>query len=360
MKFEADIATLRLHNQRLAGGTSFKNPAEVVKWLVAVQAQDYHGAKWALGQRMRDGSDGVVEKAFATGAILRTHVMRPTWHFVTPADSRWLLKLTAPRVAAVNSHYYRKLELDASVFKETNRVLTRALRDGKHLTRKELREVISQAHIDPGDTVRMGHILCRAELDGVICSGPRQGKQFTYALLDERAPGVADLSRDESLGELTARYFKSRGPATLQDFGWWSRLAGNDTKRGLEIVGKGLIKETIAGKTYWLSASKLPATPEPKRAYLLSPYDEYFIAYKDRSVTLDPRYTQRETIAKLVFDSVVVIGTRLVGGWKRELKNSSVIIRLNPFAPLTRAQRQLVNSAAERYGEFLGLKAVIA
>jgi hypothetical protein len=354
------IANLRLHNQRLIGTSSFKNPTEVVKYLVAAQAQDYYGAKWAIGQRMRDASDSVVEKAFASGAILRTHVMRPTWHFVAPSDIRWLLKLTAPHVNALSSHYFRKLELDASVFKQTNRALSRALRDGKHLTRKELREVISRAHIDPGETVRMGYILIRAELDGVICSGPRQGKQFTYALLEERAPQAPDLSRDEALAELTARYFKSRGPATVQDFRWWSGLTINDAKRGLEIVGGALMKETIAGKTYWLSPSKRTPVPESQRAYLLSPYDEYFIAYKDRSVTLHPQYTQRETIAKLVFDSVVIIGSRLIGGWQRELKNSSVIIRLKPFAPLTKVQRQLVHRAAERYGEFLGLKAVVA
>jgi hypothetical protein len=360
MKSEEQIATLRLHNQRLIGDSSLKNPAKVVQWLVAVQAQDYYGAKWGLGQRMRGASDEAIEQAFASGAILRTHVMRPTWHFVTPADIRWLLKLTAPRVDALNSHYYRKLELNAAVFKQTNKALARALRDGKHLTRKELREVISRAGIDPGDTVRMGHILCRAELEGVICSGPRKGKQFTYALLEERAAKAPDLSRDESLAELTARYFKSRGPATIPDFVWWSGLTSSDAKRGLEIVGNDLAKETIDGKEYWRSAAKRMPAPDLKRAYLLSPYDEYFIAYKDRSVTLDPQYTQQETIAKLIFDSVLVIGTRLVGGWKRELKNGSAVIQLKPFAPLTKGQKQLVKTAAERYGEFLGLRVVLA
>ena len=360
MKSAEQIATLRLHNQRLIGESSFKKPAEVVQWLVAAQAQDYYGAKWGLGQRMRDASDEVIEQAFASGQILRTHVMRPTWHFVTPNDIRWLLKLTAPRVNVINGHAYRKFDLDASVFKKTNNALIRALRDGKHLTRKELRDVISRAKVDPGDSIRMGYILIRAELDGVICSGPRKGKQFTYALLEERAPKAPGLSRDEALAELTARYFKTRGPATIQDFVWWSGLTSNDTKRGLEIVGNELTKETIGEKTYWSQPSKRAPTPDLKRAFFLSPYDEYFIAYKDRSVTFDTRYMQQEAIAKLVFDSVLVIGTRLVGGWKREFKNSSVVIQLKPFEPLKSSQKQLIKIAAERYGEFLGLKVVLA
>ena len=353
------IATLRMHNQRLIGASSFKKPAEVVQWLVAAQAQDYYGAKWGLGQRMRDASDDAIEQAFASGQILRTHVMRPTWHFVTPNDIRWLLKLTAPRVNAISGYAYRRFELDGAVFKKTNNALTRALRDGKYLTRKELRDVISRAHIDPGDSIRMGYILIRAELDGVICSGPRRGKQFTYALLEERAPKAPDLGRDEALAELTKRYFKSRGPATIPDFVWWSGLTSKDAKCGLEIVGTELGKETIGGKAYFSSPSKRTPIPDLKRAFFLSPYDEYFIAYKDRSVTFDPQYTQQEAIAKLSFDSVLVIGTRLIGGWKRDLKNSSLVIQLKPFAPLTKAQKQLVKTAAERYGEFLGLKAVI-
>jgi len=359
MNSAEQIATLRLHNQRLIGESSFKKPAEVVQWLVAAQAQDYYGAKWGLGQRMRGASDDAIEQAFTTGQILRTHVMRPTWHFVTPNDIRWLLKLTAPRVNAINGHPYRKFELDASVFKKTNNALIRALRDGKHLTRKELRDVISRARVDPGDSIRLGYILIRAELDGVICSGPRRGKQFTYALLEERAPKGPDLSRDEGLAELTARYFKSRGPATIRDFVWWSGLTSKDAKRGLEIVSDDLTQETIAGQTYWYSPSRRLPTPGLKRAYLLSPYDEYFIAYKDRSVTLNTQFTQQETIAKLIFDSVLVIGMRLVGSWKREFKNSSVIIQLKPFVPLTKAQQQLIKTAADRYGEFLGLKALV-
>ena len=218
-----DIAQHSLHNQYLSS-SGFKEPADVVKWFGAVQAQDYSGAKWALGLRLQSATDDAVEKAFGDGNILRTHVMRPTWHFVAPADIRWLLKLTAPRVNAVNGYYYRKFELDDAVFKKSNKALTKALRGGKQLTRDTLRNAVQQAGVATDDLVRSAYILIRAELDGLICSGARKGKQFTYSLLDERQPNSATLERDEALAELTRRYFTSHGPATLQDFVWWSGL----------------------------------------------------------------------------------------------------------------------------------------
>ncbi len=177
------IAYQRIHNQHLSS-TEFKKPADLVKWMGAVQAQDYYGAKWALAQRMKDAIDETIEKAFANGDILRTHVMRPTWHFVTPADIRWLLKLTAPRVNAACSHNYRKFELDASVFKRTNKVLAGALRNGRQLTRQTLRTAVERAGIAADNLIRFIHILIRAELDEVICSGARKGKQFTWSGLD--------------------------------------------------------------------------------------------------------------------------------------------------------------------------------
>ena len=194
-----DITHLRLHNQRLSA-SEFKKPVDVVKWLGAVQAQDYLRAKWALGLRMQGATDETVERAFADGEILRTHVMRPTWHFVTRADIRWLLKLTAPRVNAAFSSNYRKFELDDAVFKRSNKALASALRNGSQLTREDLRIVVQRAGVAADDLVRFIHILARAELDGVICSGGRKGKQFTYALLDERAPETKALTRDEVSG----------------------------------------------------------------------------------------------------------------------------------------------------------------
>src|SRR5579884_1810369 len=229
-----DIAQKRLYNHLIARQT-FESPVDVVQWLGAVQAQDYAAAKWALGLRLPAVSDDDIERAFAGGAILRTHVMRPTWHFVAPADIRWLLALTAPRVHATNAYYYRQCELDDTTFTRCHEAMTNALQGGKQLTRPEIVSALKQIGIVADDPLRFGLIIMHAELEGIICSGARRGKQFTYALLDERAPQARTLERDEALSELVKRYFSSHGPATLQDFVWWSGLTAADAKAGLAM-----------------------------------------------------------------------------------------------------------------------------
>ncbi|HZI88494.1 MAG TPA: winged helix DNA-binding domain-containing protein [Pyrinomonadaceae bacterium] len=353
-----DVARQRLRNQQLSS-PKFTKAGDVVKWMGAVQAQDYYGAKWALGQRMLSATDEDIERAFAHGKILRTHIMRPTWHFVSPADIRWMLKLTAPRVNACNSHYYRKLELDERVFRQSNKVLVAALRGGKQLTRDILRNVLQQARISTSG-LRLVYILARAELDGVICSGARQGKQFTYALLDERAPQTKDLSRDECLSELTRRYFASHGPATVQDFVWWSGLTVADAKAGIEMTKRRLVQEVVDGQTYWLPASTPAARGSSQAAYLLPTYDEYLIAYKDRGFAVDSIHGKQAISRNPVFSSPIVIAGRVVGSWKRSFKESSVVITINPFSSFGKSERQTVDEAAQRYGSFLNMRVVLA
>ena len=179
-----EIAQRRLLNQHIAGAP-LAEPCAVVAWLGVVQSQDYPAAKWAVGQRVQDATDTAIEQAFREGAILRTHVLRPTWHFVLPADIRWMLALTAPRVHAAMAYNYRLLELDDALFAESQAVLAKALQGGRQLTRPELVSALQQAGF-AADNLRLSHLLIRAELDGLICSGARRGKQHTYALLDER------------------------------------------------------------------------------------------------------------------------------------------------------------------------------
>jgi hypothetical protein len=195
-----ELARLRLRAQRLAG-ERLRAGEEVVGWLVAVQAQDYAGAKWSLGQRARNLTDDGVDAAFNAGRILRTHVLRPTWHFVLPGDIRSLLALTAPRVNAANAYMYRKLELDERTLMKTQDVIGAALGGGRHLTRRQLAEVLRTNGIEASGQ-RLAYIVMRAELDALVCSGPRNRKQFTYALHDARPPPARALERDEALGGL--------------------------------------------------------------------------------------------------------------------------------------------------------------
>jgi hypothetical protein len=345
----ADIARLRLLNQHI-NGTRFAQPAELVTWLGAVQSQDYAGAKWALGLRLPGSVDDEIERAFASGAILRTHIMRPTWHFVAPADIRWMLALTAPRVHAISDYYYRKLEFDEALLRRSDETLAEALRGGRERTRDELRAALEQSSVILGDPLRLGYLLIHAELEGIICSGARRGKQVTYALLEERAPPAKTLERDEALAELTRRYFTSHGPATARDLSWWSGLTVADAQRGLAIVGTDLQREEVEGGVYWLAPSALPARQTIETAHLLPNYDEYTVGYQGYDALF-----QGLGAEKLTFRHPLIIEGLMAGGWKRGQTRSAATVELKTLAPLTAVQREAVDAAAGRYSAFLGL-----
>jgi len=354
-----DITRLRLHNQRLST-TTFENPADVVGWLGAVQSQDYAGAKWALGQRIRNATDAAIEQAFNEGAILRTHVMRPTWHFVKPEDIRWMLALTAPRINALFATYYRKLELDRATFKRSNALLTKALQGGKQLTRAELTSLLQKNGIATDDLLRFTYLIVRAELDRIVCSGARRGKQFTYALLDERAPQARSLERDEALAELAKRYFVSHGPATLKDFVWWSGLTMADARNGLDSIRSQLISDVENGQTYWFADSIPMRAPSP-RVHLLPDYDEYAVGYRDRSAIFDLTHTNKlDSRGSELAQYTIVLDGHIAGTWKRILKKNDVVIELVRFRTLTEAEDRAITDAAERYGKFLGLSVQLA
>jgi winged helix DNA-binding protein len=350
----ADIARLRLLNQHI-NGMRLTQPEELVAWLGAVQSQDYAGAKWALGLRLPGAVDGEIEQAFASGAILRTHVMRPTWHFVAPADIRWMLALTAPRVHALSAYYYRKLELDDALLKSSDETLAAALHGGRERTRDELRAALEQSNVVLGDPLRLGYLLIHAELEGIICSGARRGKQQTWALLEERVPQAKALERDEALAELTRRYFTSHGPATARDFSWWSGLSSADVRRGLEIAGSDLQRLEGDGQAYWLAPSALPARETIETAHLLPNYDEYTVGYQGYDALFQGLGEER-----LVYRHALVIAGRVAGGWKRGLTKSAATLELKTLAPPTEGQRQAVAEAASRYGAFLGRQAELS
>jgi hypothetical protein len=350
----------RLHNQLLIGATRRK-PADVVSWLCAMQAQDYPGAKWAIGLRVPGCADADVEQAFNDGEILRTHVLRPTWHFVTPADIRWLLALSGPRVHAVNAYYYRQLGLDEKTFKKSCALMCRVLEGGKTMTRAELGAHLKRARI-PADGLKLGYLSMHAELEGVICSGPRRGKQSTYALLDERAPAKdRAIDRDEALARLARRYFQSHGPATVRDFSWWSGLTLTETQRAVELAKPALDSAMVNGSTYFSGDGVTGKIPNRIPAMLLPNYDEYLIAYKDRAAVVDP--DRVANIAARTGGAVanhVVIDGRLAGGWSRRLLGNKAVIDLAPYKKLSAQQLRAVSNAAESYGEFLGLPTTVA
>jgi hypothetical protein len=354
-----EIARQRLQNHLLTG-QGYAEPDEVVRWHGAVQGQEYPYAKWALGRRMRLGiSEAVIEQAFNEGRILRTHVMRPTWHFVTPADIRWILELTAPRVHKLNAYWDRRLELDAATLLRATDAIASALEGGRHLTRKELASALQQVGIIAAGQ-RLAYIVMHAELDAIICSGPRRGKQFSYALLAERAPQARSLLRDEALAELTRRYFLSHGPALPQDYAWWSGLTVADARAGLELAKGYLIPDQYGGKTYWRSATAAAYPEDAGAVHLLPVLDEYLIAYKDYSPVLDQALEDQVKNGDLAFASFFTIDGHVAGMWKPTFLKGAIRIETTSYRSLTAAETAALGAEANRFGEFFEMPVTLS
>jgi len=281
-----------------------------------------------------------------------------------------MLALTAPRIKAFCAGMHRQLELDGAIFKRSHATLRKALSGGMQLTRKELLPVFRQAKIRT-DELRLAHLLMQAELDGIICSGAMNGKQFTYALLEERAPGGKLLEQEEAVAELTLRYFKSRGPATLTDFAWWSGLTVADGKKGVEAYRSQFINEVADGQSYWIhsgpgspregssaqDSSGFPGGPD-RPAFLDRPghpafqvlpaFDEYTVAYKDRDLVLSPKHALRS--GNGIFKPIILSEGRIVGTWQRTIHKDHIAVTTDLFRP---GGRRLLKAAFAGYGAFM-------
>lgn len=348
------IARQRLINQGLVK-PALKTAIEVVAKLGAVQAQDYGGSKWGISQRTAGLTDAQIEKEIDDGTIVRTHVLRPTWHFVAAADIGWMLALSAPRVHAANAYWYRHLEVDDSVARRSRTAITKALGDGKHLTRAELGEALTRAKIEITNPTRLAGIVMRAELDRVICSGARRGKEFTYALFEERVTTPTTLERDAALFELARRYFTTRGPATVDDFAWWSGLTKTDAKRGVQAAATHLEHESIEGRSYWFPAERRVRISS-SLAHLLPNYDEYFVGLKDRSAfSARLKASGVEARTDALAGHVLIVNGQTVGGWRRTVVGRKVVVELKLLVRLSEAEKRALGVAARKLGRFMAL-----
>lgn len=346
-----DIANIRLSSQQIAG-TKFKTVKELAGWMGAMQAQDYHMAKWAMGVRLPESTEKTIEAAIDHGEITRTHLLRPTWHFVSADDIHWMLALTAPQIKTSLKSRHKQLELSETIFNKSNTIIESALSEGKHLTREELVVELEKAKIATSDN-RASHLLLRAELDGIICSGASRGKKQTYALLEERVPKSKPLSKEEALATLAGKYFTSHCPATLQDFAWWSGLPVTDAKNALELVKSDFVSETIDSQTYWLTNSfSIPGTAK-ESVHLLPAYDEFIISYKDRGASLSFENHKKAVSNNGMFWPVIVINGKVTGTWKRAIKKDNVLVETQFFEHPDKTAKSLVEEASERFGRFL-------
>ena len=346
-----DIASLRLINQQIAG-TKFKSAKEIVAWMGAMQAQDSAMVKWAVGVRLPGSTEQSIMAAMDTGEIIRTHVLRPTWHLISADDLRWILDLTAPQIKKSLKARHMELGLTETVLSKSRKVMEKTLRDGNHSTREELISEFNKVNIAT-DENRASHIFMSAELDGLICSGRIKGGQQTFSLLDEWVPPIRLPGRDEALVSLAKRYFSSHGPAALDDFDWWSGLSAGDAKRALEMAKPGLSSAAVDSKTYWFAEANAGAKDS---AYLLPAFDEFIISYKDRSATITFENHKRAVSSNGIFHPTVVADGETLGTWKRALTKDKAIVEIKYFTQIKPAAQKMLDAAFIRYGEFLGKK----
>ncbi|MEA2491145.1 MAG: hypothetical protein QOH21_2937 [Acidobacteriota bacterium] len=305
----------------------------------AVQAQDYLGALWAIGTRMASATEADVEEAVALRRIVRCWPMRGTLHFVAAEDLRWMVALLGARVLKRHrTRLERDFELDARTLRRARTVVERALEGGHALTRPELYAALEQAHISTANS-RGLHILFALAHELVLCFGTRRGKQPTFVLLDEWLPVAPPKPREEALAELAQRYFTSHAPATVEDFMWWSGLTKKEAAEAIALAGP-IVERTI--------------TRAATRVHLLPPFDEYTVAYKNRSAVLDPVHTKRVNAGGGMINAIVVIDGLVAGNWKRVLTGQSVEVTVSPFRALTARETKALEHEASRYAAFLG------
>ncbi|WP_214404330.1 winged helix DNA-binding domain-containing protein [Pseudonocardia lacus] len=346
------VVRRRLRQQRMVG-EPFAGPEQAVAWSGAVQGQEFAEVKWSLAQRTGGRTDAEIEEVLDRGDVLRTHLLRPTWHLVARADVRWLLRLTRPRVHALNRYWYRKFELDAALLARGHRILAAAVAEDGPRTRTELARRLAAEGIE-ADGLRLGYLLMHAELEEVLCSGPRRGKQQTYALLDHRAPTAPgdDRPHDEAVAELTLRYFRSHGPATLRDFSTWSSLTVADARAALDRIGDGLERAEHDGTTWYAEPSTAAAVEYATTALLVPMYDETIVAHQDLRVVLAHPSARAELLER-----AVVVDGLTVGTWKRTLGRRSATVDVTLFGPIGPAESAALDDAVRRFGRFLAVPA---
>lgn len=348
------IPAQRLVSTHLTG-PPFATPEATIGWHGAIQAQDYGAAKWALALRC-GAADEDVDLRLNDSRVLRTHVLRHTWHLILPEDIRWLLALSAPRLLRSAAYAFRRAELDSALLVRSAAVIERALAGGNRLTRADIAGVLGREGIE-ATGFRLGCIVEFAELEAVICSGGLRGRQFTYALLDEVATPGPGWDPDAAAAELALRYLRSHGPALADDFAWWSGMTLTAARAAIALLGSRTESEIVDGQELWsVEQSTVAATSQPE-ALLLPNWDEFTVAYRDRRHHYDAaRIGAYPTAATLLANTVVLDGL-VVGTWRRQVTRDRVTVSTSLLASLSPGERAALERAAAAYGRFVGVPA---
>ncbi len=325
-----------------------------------MQAQELAYAKWALAQRCAPTAgvtEATVARDYANGTIVRTHLLRPTWHFVAATDLRWLLRLSGPRVMALNAYYLRKVELDPKTISKSMKLVARALEGNVYRTREELAEVLARGGV-VAQKERLAALMMQAELEALVCSGPMRGKRHTYALVDERVPAPSPaLTPDEALGALTERFFRARGPATAKDYATWASLPLGDARRAIAATA-GLSGTELGERTYFAfegeRRSDRESAPDVR---LVQGYDEIIMSYGESKDVLFAGAPRAPVLTggPAAFMHAILVRGRVVGHWRHTLEKKRVWVETKPYRPFTAKEQRGLEAEVARYGAYWGM-----
>lgn len=348
------IPNIRLQNQQLLNPL-FCQPKELVSWLGAMQAQNYSMVKWAVGMRLKSATIQTVEEALRKGEILRTHVMRPTWHLVAAEDIRWMLKLSARRIKSANDSFAKgyNLEITDELYAKSYNLLEKILCGNKSLTKQEIAEHFCCSGIlVEADNHRMTRFMVRAEQEGIVCSGEDKGGKYTYALLEERVPPVPEITKDEALARLARSYFRSHAPAVLQDFIWWSGLPVSEAKQAIYLIESELTAEQWNGQTWYVHEACRTRGKVSGRLHLLPSYDEYLLGYKDRTDVLPKEHYPKAFTNNGLFYPVILHEGQVIGNWSKSAKKGSASIECSWFRSNDCVDETVLNQEKDKYMRF--------
>lgn len=348
------ITDIRVVSQQLSRPL-FDHPGELVSWMGAIQAQDYSMSKWAIGMRLKSATLHTVNEALERGEIVRTHIMRPTWHWVAGEDIRWMLKLSSARVKAAIDSWVKAGCLDISEPRYTQCVdlLGKILLGNKNLTREEITVEMARAGV-PTEDERVKRYILRAEVLGIVCSGGDKEGKPTYALLDEHIPAARELHHEEALAKWAASYFRSHSPATLADFVWWSGLTITEAKKAMGLIRSELIEEQFGTQKFFIHQSCSHTCPH-EHLHFLPPFDEYLISYKERTAALDLKHHPKAFNRYGTFYPVVLHNGQIIGNWTKSVKKGQSNISTSFFEPGTQPDEALLKAAGKRYEKFIDL-----
>lgn len=342
------IKNTRLASHQLSEH-KFDTPKELVSWMGAMQAQNFNMAKWAIAIRLESCTEQDVEEAFNRGDFLRTHIMRPTWHFVSSEDIKWLIQLTGDRVKSACKSLAKGLNIDKKEYSKAYKLLEKILRDNTHSTKDEIAGIFIKEGITMNSPKHLNYYLMSAEADGIICSGALKEKKQTYALLDERASTSDTINKDEALAKLAHKYIQSHSPATLQDFIWWSGLTIKDARQAFNLIENELIKDYFDSTELYIHETYKESTSLDNDTYHYLPaYDEYIISYKNRTNVLDMEHHSKAFNNYGVFQPIILHNGYAVGNWKKLKSAKGINFDITFWEEKFKANRKTLSLAEKK------------